>query len=232
MAAAISGAVFMSFEDKQDTSGVHVTFVEDDYSGPMLGSLKLWRELKNSTRSFEAIAAYSQQAVVVSFQGKSIPVRATLVTSNFFEAAGCARTSVTTVSPGLREAYLTRGFWREVFGEAEEVVGNSIRNLTDEYFIRGIVEDEEVMPAGTELYLVLDEQTEAGGSHYHFLGKLAAGTSIHAGQTEVAQFLRDHGRQLQSEMLLPKFRIAPLEIMPEFRGGRGARLVLLAGKTE
>ena len=110
------------------------TVYTSDYSGPLYSASSYpdYLEFRSQSRTFEGLAAYGMQPLVLSDAGESRRVLAQLVSGNFFDVIGLGAAYGRTIlraeeTPGRHAVVvLSDAFWRSRFGADPAAVGREV----------------------------------------------------------------------------------------------------------
>jgi putative ABC transport system permease protein len=134
---------------------------------------------------------------VANIIGEDLPERAdgVRVSAEFFRAVGrtpmLGRTFVPDeMVPGAdRVVILSHGLWQRRFGRDSAVVGRIVRINGDAWTVVGIMPEDFVFPAGTQLWaplaLTTAEATDRTNRNLMMMARLAPGVSVERGQLAV-----------------------------------------------
>jgi len=152
-----------------------------------------YRDIRDQSREFSAVAAYSEDVGVVENQDGSQSVVAPRVTPNLFSMLGVrplmGRTFTTAEgeSGGSETALLSEGLWRQTFHADQRILGQTVKISGKLHTVVGILPDafrfpEQIGPEIRKAVWLPMQPTEEmlKGRGYHFLyvlGELRAGVS-------------------------------------------------------
>jgi hypothetical protein len=172
-----------------------------------------YRDIRDQSREFSAVAAYSEDVGVVENQDGSQSVVAPRVTPNLFSMLGArplmGRTFTTAEgeSGGSETVLLSEGLWRQTFHADQRILGQAVKISGKLHTVVGILPDAFRFPEqiGPDIrkaaWLPLQPTGEMLKDRgYHFLyivGELRAGVSSLQAQHELdaiaARIPRGHG---------------------------------------
>jgi putative ABC transport system permease protein len=172
-----------------------------------------YRDVRDQTREFRDVAAYSQDVSVVQTEDESESVVAPRVTPNLFSILGARPllgrtfTNAEGQPGGAQSAILSAGLWRTVFHSDPHILGRVVKIGGIARTVVGVMPDAFRFPesVGTEirkgLWLPLQPTAEMlKGRGYVFLnalGELRSGASVAQAQQELnaiaARIPRDPG---------------------------------------
>jgi putative ABC transport system permease protein len=151
-----------------------------------------WR---SQSQSFEHIATYENNNLVLTGQKAPARLSALFVTANFFDVLKVSALKGRTFLPDEdqpgkpRVAVLGYGAWQRHFGGDKDIVGKSVLLDDQAYSIVGIMPADFGLPRDRYDVWCLpgfDLKGTSRGSHYLFaLGRLKPGVSLQQAQTEI-----------------------------------------------
>src|SRR4051812_40336514 len=149
---------------------------------------------KARSKSFEKMAAFTDNYVNVAGTGEPQSVLAILATSDYFAVFGAPPMlgrgfTQAEEEPGHRVVVLGEGLWKSRFGGAENAVGSAMKINGESYTVVGIVSDRLVYPTEAKLFLPLawtpEERAIRGIHDFAVLGRLKPGVSVERAQSEM-----------------------------------------------
>ncbi len=163
----------------------------------MVASPPNYLDWKAQTRSFTAMGAYTTQDLALSEGGEPERLRATLVTTGFFEALavvplrGRTFTDAETVSGSDREAVLSHGVWVRRFGGDPQIVGKTVRLDGDPYAVIGIMPPGFRFPEdGPDVWVPLafraDVATQRGAHYLSVVARRKPGVTLARADADIA----------------------------------------------
>jgi putative ABC transport system permease protein len=160
-----------------------------------------YRDIRDQSREFSAVAAYSEDVGVVENQAGSQSVVAPRVTPNLFSMLGARPlmgrtfTAAEGESGGSEAVVLSEGIWRETFHADPGILGRAVRISGKLHTVVGVLPDAFRFPeqVGADIrkgvWLPLQPSPEMLKDRgYHFLyvvGGLSAGVGSRQGQQEL-----------------------------------------------
>ncbi len=232
------------------------TVYTSDYSGPAYGASSYpdYLDFRAQSRSFDGLAAYGLQPLVLSDAGESRRVLAQLVSGNFFDVIGLGAAYGRTIleaeeTPGRHAvAVLSDAFWRGRFGADPGVIGREVAlngrpftvvGVTPPGFagmMRGLSVDVFV-PLGMQRDLGGESLEERGNRGLMLIGRLGEGRGIEGARAELAlvgqrlhashpdSWTNRHGEP-RAVSVLPE---AASRVLPQARGPLAGFLAVLFG---
>ncbi|MBV9222819.1 MAG: ABC transporter permease [Acidobacteriaceae bacterium] len=154
-----------------------------------LNNFVVWKE---SSRSFEVMAAYFQLPANVLSGGNSDQVPGLRVTADFFHVLGAPPLLGRTFRPGEydrdapRRVVLSYGFWQRRFGGRPDIIGQRISIDASHHEVIGVLPPDFRFPGVkadlyTPLPITLDE-----GRNYSVIARLRKGITPVAAKSEIA----------------------------------------------
>ena len=160
-------------------------------------------DLKARSRSFEALAQYSDYPDAVS--GGSEPVRTTVASasSEFFRVLGVSpllgRVFGSEQEAGDRHvAVVSQGFWNRLLGSRKDLEGVALRFGNHSYSVIGVLPADAGFPAEVDVWYpreVFPPNESRTAHNWSVAGRLKPGVTIEQARSEVAAI----GRQLKAE---------------------------------
>ena len=151
-----------------------------------------WSEQSNS---FEALAGIEPSGFSLVGDGEPERLRATLVTSGFFQAAGTDALLGRTLTaedyqPGKdRVVVLGHGLWQRRFGGDSSIVGRKLILNGQPYVVAGVMPPEFQLPPDREIWaprVVTENQRQSrGATYWNVIARLKQGTTVVQAQEEM-----------------------------------------------
>ena len=151
-----------------------------------------WSEQSNS---FEALAGIEPFGFSLVGDGEPERLRATLVTSGFFQAAGTDALLGRTLTaedyqPGKdRVVVLGHGLWQRRFGGDSSIVGRKLILNGQPYVVAGVMPPEFQLPPDREIWaprVVTENQRQSrGATYWNVIARLKQGTTVVQAQEEM-----------------------------------------------
>jgi putative ABC transport system permease protein len=142
---------------------------------------------KQSTRSFEHLAAYRDWDVNLTGVDHPDHIHAALASSDFFHVLGLPPVLGRTFTPDECEpgrdavVVVSHGFWRTRLASAPDAIGKTVSLGSRKYKVIGVMPDEFNLPLESELWAPLaftsEKKTERGLQELSVIGKLRPGVS-------------------------------------------------------
>ncbi len=175
---------------------------------PQMGFDQFWisppefLELKERSRSFQSIGAYSTGEGNLGTRDRPRRARAARVSAEFFEALGVAPLLGRTIRPeetlpgAAPVAVLTYALWQSVFAADPALVGNTIEVDGETIEVVGVMPEGfglATEPVDVFVPVAIDPANRKNrGTHYLYLvGRLAPGVSIERARAELETLLVD-----------------------------------------
>jgi putative ABC transport system permease protein len=197
---------------------------------PQMGFDQFWisppeyLELKERSRSFQAVGAYSTAEYNLGTGERPRRIRAARVTSNFFDALGVSPLLGRTIRPeetlpgAAPVAVLSHGLWRSVFAGNPSLVGETIDMDGRKVTVAGVMPESfglATEPVEAFIPVSIDPANRQNrGNHYLYLiGRLAPGLSVDGARAEMEMLLADWpGKDFHAPSLdAHRLRIDPLQ---------------------
>ena len=234
----VRGVLFRSlpFPAPERLVAVSETYPERGITA-MVASPPNFLDWKTQSRSFAALGAYTTTDVALSEGAEPERLRATAVTSGFFEALSVAPAHGRLFAPGEfvsgrdRVAIVSDGVWRRRFGGDPALAGKSIRLDGESYLVAGIMPPGFRFPeAGPDLWVPLafgpDIGTQRGAHYLDVIGRLRPGVTRERASAEIGTIAAGLARQYHDTNDGHGAAVAPLREML-VRSVRPALLTLL-----
>jgi predicted permease len=221
------------------------TVYTSDYSGPLYGASSYpdYLDFRTQSRSFEGLAAYGIQPVVLSDGGEGQRVLAQLVSGNFFDVIGMNAAYGRPIlkaeeTPGQHPvAVLSHAFWQSRFGADPALVGRKIALNGRPYTVVGVaplgfsgmlrgVSMDLFVPLSMRPALAGESLDERGNRGLMLIGRLRPGVGIEDARADlvlVARRLHETYPDLWANRLAQPRSVSVLpedasRILPEVRG--------------
>jgi putative ABC transport system permease protein len=197
---------------------------------PELGFDQFWvsppefLELKERSRSFQALGAYTTDEDNLGTRDRPRRVRTARVTADFFDALGVAPLLGRTIRPeetlpgAAPVAVLTHELWKSVFASDASLVGETIDIDGRKVEVAGVMPEGfglATEPVEAFVPVSIDPANRQNrGNHYLYLvGRLSPGVGLEAARAEMETLLVDWpGKDLHAPNLtLHRLRIDPLQ---------------------
>lgn len=223
---------------KDSSRMVHIWTGSPSYPEFQLGqSIPNVNDLKALNHSLEATALYSPGRKTLTGNGEPEQLSAAAVTAdffNFFSVHPLAGREFVADDEQMKNGdvvVLSYGLWKRRFVADPKIVGLQITLDQKPYTVVGVLPEKFSYPEKTDLWvpLVVDakEQAERQRWMYFMLGKVRAGVSMDAAQSELNGIAAGIGQQHPEEAAGIKF---PIETLQHSAVGSGeAELLALTG---
>ena len=189
---------------------------------------------RDENRSFEALAAYEEDDVNLFLRGDSPRrVRTARVTHDLSRVLGIDVVLGRSFTPeedrpgGPKVALLGHALWREQFGGAEDVLGESVVLDGEPHAVIGVLPPEAVFIGDAELFVPLatDASVNPGSWYLNSIGRLRPEATPESAR---ADLLRIHRSRIESrpanEITSPVVNPVLDRILGEYRAGTAALL--------
>ena len=193
-------------------------------------------DVREQSRSFEALAQASTAIVPASIEGEAIRAMTASVSRDFFRVmgvqplAGRAFVEEEQRVGGVRAVVISHDYWRERFGGSREVVDRSIIIDGQPHRIVGAMPREFAFPDGAQLWVprelrpVLPSRT---AQNWRVYGRLRPNVSLEQANQEIDRIARDlkqiHGRDTWMTSA------SAVELREQLVGSVRPRLLLMLG---
>jgi putative ABC transport system permease protein len=169
----------------------------DARRGDMHGTVSPYNfvDWRSQGQSFEVMATYENNNLVLTGQKSPARLSALFVTANFFDVLKVSALKGRTFLPDEdqpgkpRAAVLGYGAWQRHFGGDKDIVGKSVLLDDQAYSIVGVMPADFGLPRDRSDVWCLpgfDLKGTSRGSHYLFaMGRLKPGVSLQQAQTEI-----------------------------------------------
>ncbi len=162
----------------------------------MVASPPNYIDWKAQSRSFSAMGAYSTTDLALSEGGEAERLRATMVTSGFFESLGVAPSAGRFLAPAEfvpgrdRTVVISHDLWKRRFGSEPSLVGKTIRLEGEPYLVAGVMPagfrfPEDGADAWIPLAFAADVGTQRGAHYLEVIGRLKAGVPREQADAEI-----------------------------------------------
>ena len=172
-----------------------VTVDEEQDGGYHQVTLANYEDWRRQSRSFEALAAYSDANMSLTGAGDAVHVNVALTSANFFsvmrtQALIGRAFAESECQPGRDgEAVLSYGFWQRRFGGDPAVQGRKIVLDQRTYTVVGVLPKTMQYPSVDDLYLPLaptpQQLADRGTRSYVAVGRLRDGITVQQAQAEM-----------------------------------------------
>ncbi|HEX7049889.1 MAG TPA: ABC transporter permease [Longimicrobiales bacterium] len=193
-------------------------------------------DLRDQSRSFEAMGAYGSSTASVTAGGEGIRVGAAWVTSGFFDVLG--------VEPALGRVFLPEelgvagpavavvgyGYWQSRLGGDRDLSDDVVRIGDRAYAVIGVMPPGFSFPAGTELWLPSDaslaNQTRTG-HNFRVIGRLRDGVALEQARSDLTAVARRLKARYGDDTRMSDAAVVPLR--EELVGRARPMLLILLG---
>ena len=155
-------------------------------------------DLKESSTSFEALAAFRPWNANLSGIGDPERVQACLVTPEFFATLGIEPTLGRELGSDESTLVVSRGFWTSRLGADKAAIGKTVLLNGAAYKIVGVMPEEFNFPLETEMWAPLTlsaaERHDRASHTVSLIGRLKPGVPVQQARAEVATV----GRRLEA----------------------------------
>ncbi|CAN5733453.1 ABC transporter permease [soil metagenome] len=185
----------LPFEEADRLVMVGQAWRTDAAGGPGATSSLNFADLREQTRSFEAMAQYSRATATVSGTGDAESVPAAIVTQEFFRVLraqplmGRTFTSDEDLPGGPHAIVLSYEYWQERLGGISDVLEHTLVVGGTPRPVVGVMQPGFEFPRGARLYMPARPDPETCGRGCIYLtgiGRLAGGVTLGAAQTDLA----------------------------------------------
>lgn len=166
-----------------------------------------FRDWRDQSRSFEAMAYFAGGETNVSAGGGADYATGTYTTPGFFQALGLEPqlgrllTAEEHTRGGALAAVITDAFWRRQFNADSAAVGSTITLGARAYTVVGVLPPGQRFPERADVYIaasVLPENPNRGGHNYRVVGRLKRGVTVERAQAELSAIAKRLERQYPS----------------------------------
>src|SRR5690348_14549375 len=188
-----------------------VTLTAKDKSKDFGGTLLRFELVRDRNRSFEGVAAWTNDNFNLTGHGEPLQVPVARVTANFFSLLGVQPQLGRTFTEdegrpeGRPVVMISDALWRKRFGGDRNVVGQAVKLDTTPHEIVGVLpanvqfpfvgEADIWTPRYFELTLLTPQRLRGGVGYLSFLARLRAGVSAEQANAELAVLNRQYRQQ-------------------------------------
>lgn len=163
-----------------------------------------FEDVRERSRSFDALAAYSNARIVGTIDGKAEEVEFAFVTQDIFDVLGTRPALGREITEeewqwaGAPVAIISHGFWQRRFGGSADALGAVVTFEDLPFTIVGVLPQGIEFPARTEVWVPRIPQEESRTAHnWHVVGRLRDGVALAAARDETrriaARLKTSHG---------------------------------------
>ena len=156
--------------------------------------------LRRESTTFDGMAAFRAQALVLSGSGDPERIEGAAVSANFFDVVGARTVLGRTFAPDEDTAgrndrvVLSHRYWKNRFGLDPQLVGRSIMLNGRATTVVGIIPDDNCYPPGVDAWVPLvvsaSEQVERVAQRVRAIARLEPGASAATGRGDVERIAR------------------------------------------
>lgn len=151
-----------------------------------------FRDVREQSRSLDAMAAYQAGMQTVTGAGEAARVPAVGVSEDFFSALGVEPArgrsfQADDYATGAPVALVSQGFWQGALGGDAAVVGRVLHLGGTAHEVVGVVADRQAFPAGTQVWtpLVVPPDASRTAHNWRAIGRLTRSGSVEQANREL-----------------------------------------------
>ncbi|HEX3821694.1 MAG TPA: ABC transporter permease [Candidatus Sulfotelmatobacter sp.] len=198
-----------------------------------------FQDWQRSSRSFDEMAAFREQAIDLTFPGTPSHIRACQISSGFFHTLGTELligrefTAQENVAGGAPAAVISYRLWKERFGGSREALGKTVTLDGIDYSVTGVAPPGFRINADADVYTPLGQLDPLilnnRGTHdgMYALARLRNGVSVSQSQAEMSTIQNALDRQYPDDNRDLGTYVEPLK--QAVVGDSGQTLALLLG---
>lgn len=164
---------------------------EPDYSGPLLSTPRVIQGLNSSMSGLAQFAGYDAFQTRVDLHGTGQIVS---ITRYVGQLLPMLRMELLAEDQSLRSSphiFISEEFWERSFSRSENILGQTITLLNQEYRISGIVRRSSEPLSSTEVWVPISSRTRDGRmASLRIIGKLSPGSILTATERKLASVVR------------------------------------------
>lgn len=145
-----------------------------------------WRA---QAKSFEELAAYHRQRLVLTGDGPPEQLQGVRVTPGFFELLGARLQLGTPAADESGSVILSQDLWQRRFGADPSIVGRSVQLDGESRVVTGVLAENFYFPIEADAWIPLrleaDERENRGARRFEVLGRLHPGVSLEQARAEM-----------------------------------------------
>ncbi|MDZ7779488.1 MAG: ABC transporter permease [Gemmatimonadota bacterium] len=193
-----------------------------------------FRDVRDRSRSFEAVASYGVASTPVSVGGQVSRVSVGFVSEAFFDVFRVEpvlgrRITSEEFATGAPVAVVAESFWRSRLGADPNLGATPIRSGGQVYTVVGVAPDGTAFPRGAGVWTPRDPQVGESrtGHNWQVVGRLAPGVTLEAARTELSAIAAELEQQYGDDTDMVAVVAAPL--LEQMVGSVRPMLLILLG---
>jgi putative ABC transport system permease protein len=176
-----------------NSGGAQMAFAEPNF-----------RDVRDRSRSFEAIAQYNGALTTVTGGSEPVRARAFLVSTDFFRVLGTQPAVGRTFLPeeskpgGAPAAVVSYGFWQRLLGGKSDLAGTTLRLMDQNVAVVGVMPAGFAFPQGAEVWVpreLFPQETSRSAHNWSVVARLRPTIKTETASAEVSGI----GKQLKQE---------------------------------
>ena len=196
-------------------------------------TLNFW-DVRDQSRSFEALASYRVAPTPVSVDGQVSRIAVAFVSEGFLDVLRVEPLLGRRITPeefatGSPVAVVSESFWRSELGADPDVGTTPLRSGDRVYSVVGVAPDEAAYPRGAGAWTPRDP--EAGeyrtGHNWQVVGRLASGVTVEAARSELNAIAAELKQQYGDDTSMTAMIAVPL--LEQLVGNVRPMLLILLG---
>ncbi|HUF75765.1 MAG TPA: ABC transporter permease, partial [Longimicrobiales bacterium] len=196
-------------------------------------TLNFW-DVRDRSRSLEAVAAYGVASTPVSVAGQVSRVAVAFVSEAFFDVLRVEpllgrRITAEEFATGAPVAVVSESFWRSQLAADPDLGVTPVRSGDQVYTVVGVAPDDTAFPRGAGVWTPRDPQ--AGeyrtGHNWQVVGRLAPGVTVEAARTELSAIAAELKQQYGDDTDMVAVVATPL--LEQMVGNVRPMLLILLG---
>jgi predicted permease len=196
-------------------------------------TLNFW-DLRDRSRSFEAVASYGSASTPVSVGGQVSRITVAYVSEAFFDVLRVEPIVGRRITPaefatGAPVGVVSESFWRSELGAVPNLGATPVRSGDQVYTVVGVAPDEAAFPRGAGVWTPRDP--EAGeyrtGHNWQVVGRLARGVTLAAARVELDAIAAELKQQYGDDTSMTAVLTVPL--LEQLVGNVRPMLLILLG---
>ncbi|HUF76245.1 MAG TPA: ADOP family duplicated permease, partial [Longimicrobiales bacterium] len=196
-------------------------------------TLNFW-DVRDRSRSFEAVASYGAASTPVSVEGQVARITVAYVSAAFFDVLRVEPTLGRQITPeefatGAPVAVVSESFWRSELRADPNLGATPVRSGDQVYTVVGVAPAEAAFPGSAGAWVPRDP--EAGeyrtGHNWQVVGRLGAGVTLEAARAELSAIAAELKQQYGDDTSMTAVLTLPL--LEQLVGNVRPMLLILLG---
>lgn len=233
--SVVNGVLLRPLPYPEPDEVVQVRSVFGNGSSGQNVSFPNYEDLREESRTFDAMAAYAADVSSVSGTGGAVRLTTAWVSAGFFEVLGVTPALGRTFLPeelgtGASAAVVSHAYWQSRLG-ADQDLSNQVVRMGDRVFdVVGVMPPGFAFPTDAELWLASQEtsatQSRSAGN-FQVIGRLRAGVTPEQGNADLSAVARDLKLRYGDDT--PMYDAAVVPLREELVGHTRPALLILLG---